>query len=175
VEPARFEWNAIEPKQLHVVVSSPTGQRIIELHIVQVSFPTFTTNTTSLLSDALDFGRLVPIVQPLLDGNTIPIPQEIESYSPLLQSAPMLKSYASVSGRSNLVRLTHIITNESFLPPIENMKVSKFGLALSEMEMTAREPEVVLDVIQQTAPRPKSALCLKISNWIDSISFKALE
>jgi hypothetical protein len=174
VVPARFRWHVVGPTEFCVqVIPSPGNAMVVDLNIALVSCPTVTTNTRSILCSALDFGRLAPIVQPLLDGKRVSIPESIDPWSPLLESAPMIKSYASVGGSTTLVQVTRIVMNKSILPSHRSIKMSKLGVAFTEMEMTISEPEIVLDVVP-SEPRTRSAIYAAISSWLKAISFKSV-
>src|ERR1700736_4336378 len=66
-EQAKFTWLSSMTGRTSVIITLPTGAHIIELLIQQTSFPIFTINSKSMMSDYLDAGKLFPIVQPLLD------------------------------------------------------------------------------------------------------------
>ena len=173
-EQAVFHWKAIGPDQVTAEITLRHGERIIELTFKQSSLPVFTINSASLISNAVDFAKLVPIVQPLLDGNQVPIPQNLSPNSPLLHSAPLLKFCTSICGNARLATLLRAETNAQLFPPIEAGRVSRYGLELMEVMMTLNAPEVVLDVV---SPRERSPwqIYLVISNLINSIVFGRIQ
>lgn len=174
-EPAEFAWYSPRPGEVIVNVTLPNGQHVIELLLQQTSFPIFTINSKSLMSDNLDLARYAPIVQPLLDGNQVPAPREIEPYSPLLESAPLLKSYTSVYGTSGIAKLVRAVTNGQLFPVIEEAGVSRYGWMLTEMEMTVCPAIVVLDVIGPNKGRnTRSRRCAAIREWVTSVIFEKL-
>jgi hypothetical protein len=169
-ERAEFAWYSPRPGEVIVNVTLPNGQHVTELLLQQTSFPIFTINSKSMMTDNLDLARYAPIVQPLLDGNQVPAPREIEPYSPLLASAPLLKSYTSMYGSSGIAKLVRAVTNAEFFPVIEEAEVSRYGLALTEMEMLSHPSEIVVDVI-----RPKERglrISAAIWNWFKSVIFE---
>jgi len=173
-EQARFEWRALAPDQVAVEITLPTHERIIDLTFKQSSLPIFTINSTSLISNEIDLAKLVPIVQPLLDGNQVPIPQNLTPHSPLLESAPLLKMYTSISGNARLATLLRANTNERLFPPIEAAGVSRYGLEVMEMTMNLNPPEVVLDVVSPRELRTWR-ICTVVSNLIKSIVFRKIQ
>ena len=173
-EQAIFHWKAIGPDQVTAEITLPHGERVIELTFKQSSLPVFAINSTSLIANTVDLAKLVPIVQPLLDGNQVPIPQNLSPNSPLLQSAPLLKLCSSIHGNARLTTLLRADTNAHLFPPIEACRVSRYGLELLEMVMALNAPEVVLDVV---SPRERHTwqIYLVISNWIKSIVFGKIQ
>jgi hypothetical protein len=170
-EQAEFTWHASTTGETTVKVTLPSGEHIIELTMRQVLLQNFTINSKSIMSDSMDMGRLAPIVQPLLDGNKVPAPMELEPFSPLLQSAPLLRSYTSIVGTAGLATLVHADTNPELFPPIEDAKVSRYGMVLLDVTLIIKEPTVVLDVIKQSKPKT-SRICTYILNWINTIIFR---
>jgi hypothetical protein len=169
-ERAEFAWYSPRPGEVIVNITLPNGQHVTELLLQQTSFPIFTINSRSIMTDNLDLARYAPIVQPLLDGNQVPAPREIEPYSLLLASAPLLKSYTSVYGSSGIAKLVRAVTNAEFFPVIEEAGISRYGLALTEMDMILHPVEVVLDVI-----RPKERGWQRsgtIWDWFKSVIFE---
>jgi hypothetical protein len=171
---AIFHWKAIGPDQVTAEITLSHGERVIELTFKQSSLPIFTINSSSLISNAVDFAKLVPIVQPLLDGNQVPIPQNLSPHSPLLHSAPLLKLCTSIRGNAKLTTLLRAETNADLFPPIEAGRVSRYGLELMEMVMTLNAPEVVLDVVSPRERRPWQ-IYLVVSSWINSIVFGKIQ
>jgi hypothetical protein len=173
-EQAKFNWNLSGTEdgteQVTVRITLPDDEQVIQLTLTQSSFPTFTINSASLVSNAIDLAKLMPIVQPLLDGNQVPVPQSLSPNSPLLESAPLLKMYTSIQGSSGFATL-QAVTNPRFFPPIEEAGVSRYGLVLTQMVMTLNAPEIVLDVVSP-GERRKWRTCIVISNWINSIVFR---
>jgi hypothetical protein len=167
---AIFHWKAIGPDQVSAEITLRHGERVIELTFKQSSLPIFTVNSASLILNAVDFAKLVPIVQPLLDGNQVPIPQNLSPSSPLLYSAPLLKLCTSVRGDAKVTTLLRADTNAHLFPPIEDGRVSRYGLELTEIVMTLNAPEVVLDVVSPRERRTWQTY-LVVSNWINSIVF----
>jgi hypothetical protein len=173
-EQVQFRWQFPTEGQCIVQITLPTGEHIIEMLFQQTAMPEVTINSMSILSPALDFAKLMPIVQPLLDGNQVPIPRGLEPYSPLLQSAPLLKSYTSIQASSGVATLVRAITNAQLFPPIEQSGVSRYGLILTDMEMTLSTPEIVLDVPRPRERRNHRTCCAVISNWINPLIFREL-
>lgn len=169
-EQAKFKWEVSGTEEVTVKITLPNGERIGEFTFKQISIPTFTINSTSLISNAIDFAKLVPIVQPLLDGNQVPVPQNLSPHSPLLESAPLLKMYTSLQATSGLATLTQAVTNSRRFPPIGEVGVSRYGLVLTELVMTTNPPEVVLDVVSPKERRTSRVYEI-ISNWIEAIIF----
>lgn len=167
-ERATFAWQSPASNEIVVEVTMPNGERIIELTFRQTSFPVFTINSASIMSNEMDFAKLVPVAQPLLDGNQAPIPQNILPSSPLLQSAPLLKMYTSIKANSGTTTLVRAVTNAELFPPVEEIGVSRYGLALTEAKMTLSVPEVVLDVVNPGQQR-SSSVWNAISGWIHAI------
>jgi hypothetical protein len=169
-EQARFNWNIVGTGEVAVRITLPNGEHIVEFTFKQSSFPSFTVNSTSLISNAVDLAKLVPIVQPLLDGNQVPVPQTLSPHSPLLESAPLLKMYTSIQASSGLATVTRAVTNGRRFPPIGDIGISRYGLVLTEMTMNLNPSEVVLDVV---TPRERRTwrICEIISNWIKAVVF----
>jgi hypothetical protein len=149
----------------------PNGDKIIRLTLKETSFPCFTVNSASAISNAIDFAVLAPIVQPLLDGAQAPIPQNLQPHSPLLHSAPLLKMYTSIRGNSKFVSLLSTETNERLFPPIECVGVSRYGLVFVDMEMNLHSPEVVLDVAEPSEAQRSSAVWGFISDCLNYAVF----
>lgn len=53
-----------------VTVTIPNGNTV-KICIQSVSFPKITVNSQSIISKDLDIGKLFPIVQSMLDNNTV--------------------------------------------------------------------------------------------------------
>lgn len=170
-ERAVFNWTTIAPNEFNVVITLPNGIRVIEMTIQPRQFFTFKLNTVSWTSEAFDLARLVPIVQPALDGYQPPLPPQAGPH-PHSQLPSMLKSYSSLKGETTLVRLKKAVSNPQVFPPIEELHVLKWGLAISPMEMTLREADVVLDT--NAPPLIKSRWYIALSNFIKSIAFEKL-
>ena len=171
---AIFHWKAIGPDLVTVEITLRDGERVTELTFKQSSLPIFTINSASLISNAVDFAKLIPMVQPLLDGNQVPIPQNLSPNSPLLHSAPLLKLCTSIRGNARLATLLRADTNAHLFPPIEASRVSRYGLELMEMVMTLNAPEVVLDVVSPRERRTWQIYSV-ISNFINSIVFRKIQ
>ena len=146
-EQAQFKWNSFPSGEVAVQVTLPDGVQIIDLIMKRTSFPSFTINSTSLISDWLDLAKLSPVVQPLLDGRQVPVLPNLTPNSPLLTCAPLLKSHTTIRGESGLATLVRAATNREVFPPIEETGVSRYGFALMEFEMIVNPPEVVLDIV----------------------------
>jgi hypothetical protein len=169
-EQAQFNWTTSDTHEITVEVTLPNGERIAEFTFKQIGYTRFTINSASIISDAIDLAKLVPIVQPLLDGNQVPVPQHLSPNSPLLGSAPLLQMYTSIHAKSRLVTITRAITNPRRFPPIGKIGVSRYGLMLTEMEMTLNPPEIVLDVVKPRERRSYQIFGI-ISSLIKTIVF----
>lgn len=172
VEQGEFTWRLSTTGKTTVTIRLPSGEHITELSFQQTSFPTFTVNSKSILSDSFDLGRLFPLVQPLLDGVKVSPPAMLEPYSPLLQSAPLLKTYTSVEARTCIARMVHATTNPELFPPVEDIGVGRIGLELVEMDMTLAAPSIVLDVVRPSERKKTSRVCGILSSWIVVIFFQ---
>jgi len=174
VEPAVFAWYA-PPLSGEVIVniSKPDGQHIIELLLSQTSLSRFTVNSKSSLSDSIDLGRWGCIVQPLLDGNTASVPRGLES-TPLLERAPLLKSWSSVTGEGAIVKMKRAVSNATLFPRIEDIGVARWGIYLMNMDMVVHPAEVVLDVPSQQHARDqgRSRGCIRVLSWINGLLFQ---
>jgi len=146
-ERAQFTWNSFPTGEVAVQVTLPNGVQIIDLIMKRTSFPSFTINSVSLISDWLDVAKLSPIVQPLLDGRQVPVLPNIDPHSPLLTCAPLLKAHTTIRGESGIATLVRAATNRDVFPPIEEAGVSRYGFALMDVEMIVNPPEIVLDVV----------------------------
>jgi hypothetical protein len=173
VEPAEFAWYSPPGSggDIIVVISRPDGQHVLELLISQSSLSRFTINSKSIISDSIDLGRLGCIVQPLLDGHTVGVPRELE-YTPLLERAPLLKSWSSVKGEGGLVRIKKAVSNAALFPRIEDIGVSRWGVWLTDMEMVVHSPEIVLDVPPCSRDRRRLRSCMRLLNWINGLIFE---
>lgn len=173
VEPAEFAWYSPPNSGGDVIVniSKPDGQHILELLLSQSSLSRFTINSKSILSDSIDLGRLGCIVQPLLDGHTVTVPRGLEN-TPLLERAPLLKSWSSVKAEGGIVRMKKAVSNGALFPRIENIGVSRWGICLFDLEMVVHSPETVFEV----APCPRSGRrlrsCMRLWNWINGLIFE---
>ena len=154
-----------------VVISKPDGQHILELLISQSSLSRFTINSKSIMSDSIDLGRLGCIVQPLLDGHTVSIPRELE-YTPLLERAPLLKSWSSVTAVGGIVTMKKAVSNAALFPRIEDLGVSRWGICLIDMQMVVHSPDIVLDVPPCPRDRRRLRSCLRLLNWTNGLIFK---
>src|SRR5579859_1884032 len=174
VEPAKFAWYA-PPMSGEVIVniSKSDGQHILELLLSQASLTRFTINSKSLLSDSIDLGRVGCIVQPLLDGNTASVPRGLED-TPLLERAPLLKSWSSVTGEGALVKMKRAVSNAVLFPRIEDIGVARWGVFLIGMEMIVHPPEVVLDVAppQHSNDVWRSRGCIRLLSWFNGLIFE---
>jgi hypothetical protein len=175
VEPAMFAWYAPPQSggELIVNISKPDGQHILELLFSQTSLSRFTINSKSLVSDSIDLGRWACIVQPLVDGNTVSVPRGLE-YTPLLERAPLLKSWSSVTGEGAVVRMKKAVSNAALFPRIEDIGVARWGICLIDMEMVVHPAEVVLDVPPLQHPRDPRRLrgCIRLLSWINGLIFQ---
>lgn len=169
-EKAQFIWQETGAGEVVVTIALPNGEHVVELSLKRAWFPAFTINSSSIVSNAIDLARFAPIVQPLLDGNQVPVPSSLSQYSPLLQSAPLLKFYTSIRGTSRLATLARAVTNADNFPPIEETGVSRYGLAMEEVEMTMSVPEIVLEV-DQVGESGTSGIYETISNWVRGLLF----
>ena len=145
-ERAQFKWNVFPTGEVAVQVTLPNGVQIIDLIMKRTSFPSFTINSVSLISDWLDMAKLSPIVQPLLDGRQVPVLPNIDPHSPLLACAPMLKAHTTIRGESGVATVVRATTNRDEFPPIEEAGLWRYGFALMDVKMIVNPPEVVLDV-----------------------------
>jgi len=169
-ERAQFKWNDFPTGETAVQVTLPNGVQVIDLLFKRTSFPSFTINSKSLISDWLDLAKLSPIVQPLLDGRQVPVLPNMDPDSPLLTSAPLLKSHTTVRGESGFTTLVRVSTNGDLFPPIEEGGVSRYGLAFLDAELIVRPPEVVLDVV--TPGEHKSGSVWRFfSTWFKGLIF----
>jgi hypothetical protein len=164
-----FNWTIINPNEFSVSISLPNGVNVIDMTIHPVTSFLFNLNTMSAASEAFDLGRLVPIVQPALDGHIPPLPTQAGP-SPHPESTRMLKTYMSMKGTVALIKLKRVRSNREVFPPIEELHVLKWGLGVTAMELTHREAQVVLDT-NQAAPL-KSNWYLAVSNFIKAIAFE---
>src|SRR5579862_6252472 len=145
-ERAIFDWRIINPNEFSVSITLPNGVKVIEMTIHPKTSLIFNLNTSNT-SEAFDLARLVPIVQPALDGYNPPLPPQEGSH--IHQELPvMLKSYISLKGTTTLVKLKKVISNRQVFPPIEELQVLMWGIAISPMEMTVREAGLVIDTNQ---------------------------
>ena len=167
-ERAIFNWAILNPNEFSVSVSLPNGVKVIDMTIHPITSFTFNLNTSSLTFDAFDLARFVPIVQPPLDGYNPPPPPQAGPYTNQPMCS-MIKHYTSLKGVTTLIRLQRVKSNTQVFPPIEELHVLKWGIAVSPMEMTWRETEVVGDPHEPA--RRKSSTYVAISNFIKSIAF----
>jgi hypothetical protein len=172
-EQAKFVWTQTGRDEVTTAISLPNGEHIIDLTLSRTSLTSFTINTRSLMSNSIDLGKLGPIVQPLLDGNQVAIPRIIEPYSPLLESAPLLKWYISFYGNSATAKIVRVSTNPNLFPPIERARVSRIGLMYMDMVMTLNAPDVVVDVVTPRPRRRRGRICLALQEWFDGIIYRA--
>jgi|SRR5579859_1495862 len=175
VEPAEFAWYTPPNSggDVIVIISKPDGQHILELLLSQSSLSRFTINSKSMISDSIDLGRLGCIVQPLLDGHTVSIPRELEHTS-LLERAPLLKSWSSVTAEGGIVTMKKAVSNAALFPRIEDLGVSRWGICLTDMEMVVHSPDIVLEVPPCSRDRRRPRSCLRLLNWINGLIFKKL-
>jgi len=169
-ERAQFKWNSLPSGEVAVQVTLPNGLQVIDLIMKRTSLPSFTINSTSLISDWLDLAKLSPVVQPLLDGRQVPVLPDLAPNSPLLTCAPLLKSHTSIRGESGLATLVRAGTNRDVFPPIEETGVSRYGFALMEFEMIVGPPEIVLDVVNP-GDYASGSVWRFFSNWLKGFIF----
>lgn len=170
---ARFAWTQTGRHKVTVEIRFPNGESIIQLTLGRTSLTSFTINTRSLMSNNIDLGKLMPIVQPVLDENQVAVPRIIDPYSPLLESAPLLKWYTSLYGTSAAAKIVGANTNPRHFPPIEQARVSRIGMLIMDMVMTLNAPEVVVDVV---TPRARSGrtVCSTIAGLFEGIIYRGV-
>ena len=171
-EQAHFTWTQTERHEVTTEISLPDGEFIIQLTLARASLTSFTINTTSLMSNSIDLGKLFPIAQPLQDGIQVTIPRVMDPYSPLLESAPLLKWYSSIYGIGAACKIIRSSTNPVYFPPVEQARVSKLGLVLTDMVMTLKEPNIVVDVL---TPGERRRRRCTIAGWLEGIIYRDIE
>jgi len=168
-EQAMFTWTQTGPHEVTTEISLPNGEFIIRLTVARASLTSFTINTTSLTSNSLDLGKFFPLVQPLQDGNQVVVPRVMDAHSPFLESAPLLKWYSSIYGIATASKIVRSATNPLYFPPVEQARVSRLGLVITDMVMTLNEPVIVVDVI---TPRERRRRRCRMTGWLDGIIYR---